>query len=1241
MGTIDAASQLVVEVDSLTGFDPDTMTKFVTFDPLKLTGTGLEDDLLMFSVSTMLGDKVDESDGMGAIHVGTAKEYDGVPTVDYTGDIVVDIVNPAEDVNGKTEHEADGNGVDPTKFSIAVNNGTLKYEEIVGEGLVFANYIKGSIHGLKFHDIDRDGIRTIRSRCSVVSNSRYSMLVATLYCPTTVSPTWDRLQMLIQPTMPTRLTTTPFMTGSMAVDHTGVAVAGWSSSAADHTTPTDLPNSGSATANLPEKSTASLTAVVHVPFSAGIGFSKMVLGAGDTLDFYIDNTLAATFTDDGTGTFTDAWIDGVTWGTHVFTWTFTTDDDPDDLGGQAWIDDIRFTARTGQAGDVMVLPDGTVVSTHGEFWFEDVSPGDYSVVERLDLIGHYPGEVMPSFMNVEQWAEGAFAWSSQHQTNAEPKDENEAVLALGAPDGLGWSPLEVDDANHTGLEWIEVDFPKAVHVTSVWVDLIPDAVNGHQQGDVVQKIEVYDADAGVWIPMPAVVEDADHESASSSVVGMADFLTSRVRVTIDHDADWGGREVIDAIRLDGMMRLSDRVDVTVESGEELVWQEGAAHLPDPCGPTPDTGDVIFVIDVSGSTQGPFAGTPVGDVNSDGLFDTVLDAELAAFLAVNANLVAVNPTARVSIVVFDSTATALDMGAIDAWANPGAGVAAILQSIDINPFGNTNFEAALDEVIDVLAAVGTPNGTGNVLFMSDGEPNVPSTAFAEFTDEANHIRNILGHSLTAFGVGASSSLPALQAIDPLAMQFTNADELLTFFTGNGGGGGIDCTRREEVDENLIFANEVKGSIHAFKFEDYNANGVYEGSGDLNPNIDGDQHDTPWAGFVFELYRQDIYGEFTVHVGTQVTDENGEVWFLGLKPGEIYELVEVGPNTDSALGAVVEMADGDQIMSSTHDDIRIVVKSGEEWVWRGDAAMLDANSPSVKHEVPIGSGLSFGNYVKGSIHGFKFQDMDGDGVFDPGGVNGDDGFGGITFTVQGIDQHNSTVTGDVVTLEGGEFWFENLIPGRYVVAEDLSVSWPDYVMPSNDDSRIFFVGSREELVWTNGVAHLPQGSARHEVLVGDNPDFDLDGDSLASPGLYYGNVVKGSVHAFKCHDVNADGECDPGHVVIVLDASTSMLGIESIEEIEAGDPAKAEDDIPGDVNGDGVSNSKFDAALLVVQDLIANLPSNLPGYPANAPISLGIVVLSGGVADPVLFGGNNFIDSTKTAEITAALLEAVGR
>jgi Ca2+-binding RTX toxin-like protein len=204
-------------------------------------------------------------------------------------------------------------------------------------------------------------------------------------------------------------------------------------------------------------------------------------------------------------------------------------------------------------------------------------------------------------------------------------------------------------------------------------------------------------------------------------------------------------------------------------------------------------DIVFIIDISGSTSSAFQGLAVGDVNNDGTANTRLDAELAGFIALNNRLVqkGLGNTARIAIVTFQSTATQLDMNpnltgiqlatnaATDSNNNGTRDIEEILRSL--RDGGGTNFESALQRGQNTLTSLGTTAGNGNIIFISDGEVNEGGT----YSDEVQTLRNA-GVKLSAFGVGQDASLANLQVIDPNASIFTSTDQLLAVFDGLGGG-----------------------------------------------------------------------------------------------------------------------------------------------------------------------------------------------------------------------------------------------------------------------------------------------------------------------------------------------------------------------------------------------------------------------------------------------------------------------
>ena len=101
---------------------------------------------------------------------------------------------------------------------------------------------------------------------------------------------------------------------------------------------------------------------------------------------------------------------------------------------------------------------------------------------------------------------------------------------------------------------------------------------------------------------------------------------------------------------------------------------------------------------------------------------------------------------------------------------------------------TDYAAALQKVADVIQAEGTPPGSANMLFVSDGEPNNPNN----YGDKVANLRN-MQVNLSAFGAGRDTTLYTLKTIDPEATVFTSPAELLAHFvfqsTGSGGGSGL--------------------------------------------------------------------------------------------------------------------------------------------------------------------------------------------------------------------------------------------------------------------------------------------------------------------------------------------------------------------------------------------------------------------------------------------------------------------
>ncbi len=255
--------------------------------------------------------------------------------------------------------------------------------------------------------------------------------------------------------------------------------------------------------------------------------------------------------------------------------------------------------------------------------------------------------------------------------------------------------------------------------------------------------------------------------------------------------------------------------------------------------------VVFVVDVSSSTNSSFGGSAVGNVNGDSRSDTILDAELAGFLALNQRLVDLGfgDIADVAITVFGTRAAGLDMNPLadgvqlatsplaDTDSNGIRDVEDVLRTIRVGHQGigsSTSFDEGLSTTIDTLNSLGTIRGEGNMVFLSDGANNG-----GPFLDEVDTLRDA-AVNLRAFGVGTGSSLTQLRQIDPRAAIFTSTDELLNIFSGGANNDGVTFTEPGVANWTIFLDTNNNGLLDSDELStttdaqgDYAFNGLANG------------------------------------------------------------------------------------------------------------------------------------------------------------------------------------------------------------------------------------------------------------------------------------------------------------------------------------------------------------------------------------------------------------------------------
>lgn len=178
-------------------------------------------------------------------------------------------------------------------------------------------------------------------------------------------------------------------------------------------------------------------------------------------------------------------------------------------------------------------------------------------------------------------------------------------------------------------------------------------------------------------------------------------------------------------------------------------------------------DVMFAIDVSGSTSSAFNGqVDVGDRNGDGYSNTVLDAEIASFEALHASIVndANLPNAQITIAPFNgSVSLSQTFSANEDTNNNGiADVVEYVRALESN--GGTDFYETLQAAVSHFGS--SDSGQKVLYFLSDGEDG-------SYGDLASQSELLLDDDvlIQSFGVGSDASEEDLDVVDDTLLNGT--------------------------------------------------------------------------------------------------------------------------------------------------------------------------------------------------------------------------------------------------------------------------------------------------------------------------------------------------------------------------------------------------------------------------------------------------------------------------------------
>lgn len=234
------------------------------------------------------------------------------------------------------------------------------------------------------------------------------------------------------------------------------------------------------------------------------------------------------------------------------------------------------------------------------------------------------------------------------------------------------------------------------------------------------------------------------------------------------------------------------------------------------------------------------------------------------------------------------------------------------------------------------------------------------------------------------------------------------------TGNGGEGitsfgGVEVQKDETTV--CTFYNAPNGTLHGYKWHDLNNDGLEN------------ELDTKLSGWTINLYK--LNGDVYESVATMDTDSSSEhygwYWFERLFPGT-YKICE-----ENQTGWL-------QTYPSSNDGCHIV-------------NLPEGDSGSVLGEpvqnATFGLPYNFGNLAYSRVTVTKYSDDNGNGSWD----EGEETLSGWGMNLAEDEEIELQETTD----ESGQAVFANLLPGDYVLSEDLEDGWRQTNITCSSDER----------------------------------------------------------------------------------------------------------------------------------------------------------------------------------------------
>jgi len=218
---------------------------------------------------------------------------------------------------------------------------------------------------------------------------------------------------------------------------------------------------------------------------------------------------------------------------------------------------------------------------------------------------------------------------------------------------------------------------------------------------------------------------------------------------------------------------------------------------------------------------------------------------------------------------------------------------------------------------------------------------------------------------------------------------------------------------------------------------------------------------------------LFGDSGTELGSTVTDDDGKYEFRNLSYGEYHVEVDI----PAGFLASPRNQGSDDSKDSDIDSAGVMAET-----------LLDPR----EHDPRWDAGL----YRRASIGDLVWEDLDGDGIQDPG----EEGIGGVTVR---LFDGSGTKVRSTVTDDDGAYGFSNLTPGPYHVEVDIPGGF--VASPRNrgsddtEDSDVNATGVMAVTTLDSG-EHDPGWDAGlyRAASIGDLVWEDLDGDGIQDPG-----------------------------------------------------------------------------------------------------------------------------------------------